>query len=328
MTDRSPVNPWEQRATAVASGFDPFSLTAAAARRRVGDAGLGRPVLVPVYLQRGNPGAVPVVTGLPVRLAPGGGITTDPGAFPVSLGGPGGFWRAAHDASGDPRALAHRDGWVRVAVPSAPAAPGTSGVSDPPGLAAHLVLRETDWELVRSALALHHGSPSTPQDAPAEQVLSRFLGRLDGEDGTPSAGLWGRLALEVVGVRHPGRLADTRSLRWHAAWGVGGFPAGSGGQAHGWGGSAMLLDLGYQRVAVQDRPFRVRTLPDWEREQAARDLGMRARRVLAWPVAPLPALLAFFADITPAQSPTHQVQDAERGPASRPAPSPGPQDAP
>lgn len=308
------VNPWVQRATALAAGFDPYSLTPAAARRRVGDAGHGRIVVLPVYLSRPTTGQPPGVRGLLVRLAPGGGLTLDPGAFPPDLGDQNRFWLGVHRASTEPRALAHRDAWVRVTV--------ETGVT--PSSVVALVLRESDWDLLRTALALTHEGASVPQDAAAEHVLSRYLGRLDGEDGTPSAGLWGRLALQVVSARVPGRLADTRSLRWQTSWGAGGFPAGSGGRDEGCADSRMLLDLRHQRVVVRGRPFRVRTLPEWEREQAAHDLGVPPRRLLAWPVDPLATVLGHFDDIAPAPAPGQAPRDALRPPG---APS-GPQDAP
>jgi hypothetical protein len=186
------------------------------------------------------------------------------------------------------------------------------------------VLRESDWHLLRSALALADDARPGPQDAAAEHVLSRYLGRLDGEDGTPSAGLWGRLALEVVSARVPRRLAETRSLRWSAAWGVGGFPAGSAGRDEGYADSRMLLDLRHQRVVLRGRPFGVRTLPDWEREQAAHDLGVPPRRLLAWPVDPLATVLGHFDDIAPAPAPGEAARDAVHPPGT----SSGPQDAP
>ncbi len=101
-------------------------------------------------------------------------------------------------------------------------------------------------------------------------------------------------------MRGPERLADMTSLRWHASWGPGGFPAGSGGCAGGFADPGMILDLTQQHVRAEGRLFRVRTLPDWEREQAAHDLGMRPGRLMAWPTSPLAVLLAAFADITPA----------------------------
>jgi len=56
----------------------------------------------------------------------------------------------------------------------------------------------------------------------------------------------------------------------------------------------MVMDLAQQRIGVDHRVFRVRSLPDWEREQAARDLGMPPLTVLAWPVVPLSEILPFF----------------------------------
>ncbi len=199
-----------------------------------------------------------------------------------AVGARSGFWPAVHRASRDPDSVRRREGWTRVAVGS------EVGVADAVG---SLVLRDSDWVLLSAALALRYCPAAEPQDAPVERVLARFLGRLDGLDGTTSGGLWGRLALELVSVRRPERLADTRSLRWHAAWGPGGFPAGSAGRASGHAGHEMLLDLAQQRVRADGRLFRVRTLPDWEREQAAHDLGMPPRRLMAWPVSPLAVLL-------------------------------------
>jgi hypothetical protein len=317
------VNPWEQRATAVASGFDPYSLTPTSARRRMGDAGHGRVVVVPVYLSRSTSGEPSGVRGVLVHLAPGGVVTLDPGAFPSDLGDQKSFWLDVHRASTDPRALAHRDAWVRITVET----------RRTPSAVVDLVLLESDWELLRSALALWRDARSGPQDAAAEHVLSRYLGRLDGEDRTPSAGLWGRLAFEVVTARVPGRLADTRSLRWQASWGAGGFPAGSGGRDEGCADSRMLLDLRHQRVVVRGRPFRVRTLPDWEREQAAHDLGMPPRRLLGWSVAPLATVLGHFDDIAPAPPPVAAARDAVHPPDAGSGPQdasgwPAPRDAP
>ena len=283
--------PWEQRETAISSGFDPASLTERAARRRVGDAGLGREVAVPVYVLRPPRSTVsePPQIGVLVRLAAGRAADMDRVLLPADFPSATRIWDAAHRASADTGAVRTREGWARVDLGSARAVE----------LPAALVLRTSDWALVQAALALRARTTPDPQDAPVERVAARFLGRLDGLDGTASAGLWGRLALEVVQVRHPERLADSVGLRWRASWGVGGFPAASGGRADGVAGSQMVLDLSQQRIGVDRRVFRVRTLPDWEREQTARDLGMPPLTVLAWPVVPLSQLLAFFDGITP-----------------------------
>ena len=305
--------PWEQRETAVAAGFDPASLTERSARRRTGDAGLGRVVVVPVYWRRPGPTGSDVSTlGLLVHLSPGGAVAVDRAVASGAVGARSGFWPAVYQASRDPSSVRRREGWTRVAVGS------EVGVAEAIG---SLVLRDSDWVLLCAALALRYRPASEPQDAPVERVLARFLGRLDGLDGTSSGGMWGRLALELVSVRRPERLADTRSLRWHAAWGPGGFPAGSAGRARGAAGHEMLLDLAQQHVRAEGRLFRVRTLPDWEREQAARDLGMPPRRLMVWPVSPLAVLLAAFDDITPAPLP-------EDGPPedAPPAADPTPQD--
>ena len=90
-----PANPWEQRAKAIAAGFDPYSVTAASARRRKGDAGHGRSVVVPAYLGRPGTDGEPRTTGMLVRLAPGGGLTLDVGAFPADLGDPHGSGSAS-----------------------------------------------------------------------------------------------------------------------------------------------------------------------------------------------------------------------------------------
>lgn len=306
--------PWEQRETAISSGLDPASLTERSARRRVGDAGLGRVVVVPVYLRRST-ATEPDVSqvGLLVRMRPGGGLSVDGRALPAEVGGASRFWTAVRRAAGDPEAIARRGGWTRVVVRL------DNGASRAFG---SLVLRDTDWALMCAAFAAQDHSRSEPQDAPVERVTARFLGRLDGLDGTPSADLWGRLALEVVTVRRPERLADTRSLRWHASWGRGGFSAGSDGMATGSAGHEMLLDLTQQRVTVHRRPFRVRTLPDWEREQAAHDLCLSPRRVMGWPVSSLAEVLAYFDDISPAPL-AERPQDARR----RPHTGGGPQDA-
>lgn len=310
--------PWEQRDTAISSGFDPHSVTERSARRRTGEAGLGRPVTVPVYVRPHGPGGTMLSPkGLLVRLHAGGRIVPDRDHFLADLGDPSGFWLAVGRAVADPGAQAARDGWVRLTVGAG---------AEPRHLTGYVILRATDLDLLAAALVLRRGGTAQPQDAPVERVTTRFLGRLDGLDGTPSAGLWGRLALEVVRVRHPDRLADTTGLRWHASWGAGGFPAGSGGRAHGYGGHEMLLDLAEQQVRVAGRRFRVRLLPDWEREQAAADLGLPARRLVAWPVVPLEVILGCFRDIPPAfldADPQHGAQPG--GPQDERRP--GPQDA-
>jgi hypothetical protein len=90
------------------------------------------------------------------------------------------------------------------------------------------------------------------------------------------------------------------------------------------------MDLAEQRFRLRDRVFRVRTLPEWEREQAARDLGLPPRRLLAWPVSPLPVLLRCFEGITPAPLPAVGHPQDARHTARRPHPHPhdrsGPQD--
>ena len=284
--------PWEQRDLAIASGFDPDSVTERSARRRTGDAGLGRPVVVPVYLRRALSGGWQEPSGgVQVRLSPGGGLSPSQPLLPLDVPDLPRLWLAVHRASDNPLAVSSREGWTQVLL-------DTEATTDGAGLG--IVLRSSDWALLRTALALRNARPSDPQDAPVEQVSARFLGRLDGVDGTPGAGLWGRLALEVVGRRRLERLADTRSLRWYACWGVGGFPAGSAGRESGSGGAPMLLDLTHQEVRVRGRLFRVRTLPDWEREQAAHDLGLPPRRVMAWPVSPLAVILVSFAETAPA----------------------------
>jgi hypothetical protein len=235
-----------------------------------------------------------------VRLSAGGGVAVDRGVLPADFPSAARIWEAVHQVSGDPLAIRAREAWTRVGLGSASAS----------GLPAAVILRSSDWALLQAALTLRARSGPEPQDAPVERVVGRFLGRLDGLDGTPSAGLWGRLALEVVRVRHPERLADTHGLRWHASWGLGGFAAGSGGRADGVAGSQMVLDLAQQRIGVESRVFRVRTLPDWEREQAAHDLGMSPLTLLAWPVVPLSHVVAYFDDITPAPLATAPPRDA------------------
>jgi hypothetical protein len=277
----------------------------------VGDAGLGRQVAVPVYVLRPprSTVATPPQIGVLVRLSPGQtAAEMDRVLLPADLPSAARLWDAARHASGDAAAVRTREGWARVALRSAAAA----------DLPVALVLRTSDWALLQAALALRARTDPAPQDAPVERVTARFLGRLDGLDGTASAGLWGRLVLEVVQVRHPDRLADSVGLRWRACWGLGGSGAASGGRAAGVAGSQTVLDLAQQRIGVEGRVFRVRTLPDWEREPTARDLGIPPLTVLAWPVVPLPDVLTFVGGITPAPLP-----------AVTPAPlqDPPPQDA-
>ena len=308
-------NPWEQRETAVSSGLDPDSVTGRSARRRVGDAGLGRAVVVPMYLRRrASAGMQLAALGVLVRLGPGGDIAVNWGLLPTDLGSESRFWLAVHRAVTNPDAVTTREGWSRVLLGAGP---------DEHPAVGSLVLRDSDCALLRAALALRYRDRSDPQDEPVERVAARFLGRLDGLDGTAAADLWGRLALEVVTLRRPERLADSRSLRWHASWGPGGLSAGSGGRASGSAGHDLLLDLTQQRFRVKGRVFRVRTLPDWEREQAAHDLGLPPRRLLAWPISPLAAVLGLFDDIAPAPLRDEGPQDAPYPPRG----GRGPQDA-
>ena len=270
---------------------------------------------MPVYFLRppGSTVSEPPQIGILVRLAAGRAAAgLDRVMLPADFPSATRIWDATHDASGHPGAVRTREGWARVGL-------GSASTSELP---AALVLRSSDWALLQAALALRAGTDRGPQDAPVERVTARFLGRLDGLDGSSSAGLWGRLALEVVRVRRPERLADTRSLRWHASWGQGGFSAGSDGTATGVGGSEMLLDLTQHQVTVQGRPFRVRTLTDWEREPAAHDLRLSPRLLMAWPVVSLSTVVAYFEDITPAPL-SDEPQDAVRRPHTRG----GPQDA-
>ena len=89
----------------------------------------------------------------------------------------------------------------------------------------------------------------------------------------------------------------------------------------------MLLDLTQKRVTVHRRPFRVRTLPDWEREQAAYDLRLSPRRLMAWPVSPLADVLAFFDDISPAPLAERPLAERPQDARRRPHSGGGPQDA-
>ena len=277
--------PWEQRETAISSGFDPASLTERSARRRVGDAGLGRVIIVPVYLRRSTPTEPDASqVGLLVRMHPGGGLSVDGRLLPADGGGESRFWTAVRRSTGDPEAIARRG---RLDSRRRPARERCGSNVRQPGPSRTLTgshvcrVRRARPESVRSRRTRRWSA-----------WQHRFLGRLDGLDGTSSADLWGRLALEVVTVRRPERLADTRSLRWHACWGRGGFSAGSDGMATGSAGHEMLLDLTQKQVTVHRRPFRVRTLPDWEREQAAHDLRLSPRRLMAWPVSSLPDVLS------------------------------------
>jgi hypothetical protein len=74
---------------------------------------------------------------------------------------------------------------------------------------------------------------------------------------------------------------------------------------------------------VHGRVFGVRTLPDWEREQAAHDLGLSPRGLLTWPVSSLAAVLRLFDDIAPAPLRTEEPQDSPYSSRIRR----GPQDA-
>ena len=317
-TPTTPGTSWERPETAIAAGLRPYSVTDPAARRRTGDAGLGRAVVVPIYVLGSRPGRLPTrPTGLLVTLSPAGEPSVDRDLFPPQLGRPSAFWPRLLRAANEPGAVVTRDGWTEVALEGRHA----DGV-ERWGLA----VRAGDWALVRAALAMTYGDPTRPQDAPVERVGARFLGRLDGLDGTSSDGLWGWLALEVVRRRHPERLADTTSLRWHAASWPGGLSAGSGERAHGAGTHDTLLDLRQQHIQVNGRRFRVRTMPDWEREQAARDLGLSPQRLLAWPVAPLPAVLACFDDIAPAPLDDARTPQDAAPPFGAPS-TDGPQDA-
>lgn len=277
---------------------------------------------MPLYVRRTPLVApAPPLLGMLPTLSLGGRIDLPVEGWPSDLGRQRDWWSAVDLAARTPDAVDSGDGWTRVLVAAVRGG----------GTRASVVLRDTDWGLLREAVALRARPADAPQDEPAPTVLARFLGRLDGLEGTAAGDLWGRLALEVVSVRRPAHLADARSLRWHACWGRGGLGAGSGGRATGYGDSSTVLDLSLHQVRVEGRTFRVRTLPDWEREQAAHDLGMPADRLTAWPVVPLPDLLAVFADAPPA-TPFSAVVVPDRprgarGGAPQDAVRPGPQDA-
>ena len=114
-------NPWEQRETAVSSGLDPDSVTGRSARRRVGDAGLGRAVVVPIYLRRrASAGLQPRVMGVLVRLSPGGGIAVNWSLLPTDLGHESAFWVAVHRAVSNRDAVTTREGWTRVLLTADP----------------------------------------------------------------------------------------------------------------------------------------------------------------------------------------------------------------
>ena len=325
-TPASPSPSWERPETAVSAGLRPYSVTEPAARRRTGDAGRGRAVVIPIYVLGSRPGQLPThQTGLLVTLSPAGEPSVDRDLFPPQLGRPSAFWPRLLRAADEPGAVVTQDGWTQVAL---------DGRHADGEVRWGLAVRAGDWALVRAALAMTYGDPTRPQDAAvAERVVARFLGRLDGLDGTATVGLWGRLALEVVSHHHASRLADTVSLRWYASTWEAGLSSSGAARDSGSGGSGMLLDLRYGRIRVLDGLFGVRTLPDWERESAAHDLGLPARRVLAWPVVPLAAVLARFQDIAPAplddvETPQDDVETPQDA-ASRRGSSAvqGPQDA-
>lgn len=280
---------WERPETAIAAGLNAHSMTEPSARRRTGDAGLGRAIVVPMYVRGSRPGRLPThASGLLVTLAPGGEVSVDRDLFPPQLGRPAEFWAQVFRAAGDPEAVVARDGWTQVDL---------GGLWPDGGEPWGLVLLSRDWALVQTALAMAYGDTTQPQDAAVERVVARYLGRLDGVDGTRVSGMWGRLALEAAALRHPGRLADTMSLRWYASAWQAGLSSADAQRDGGSGGSEMLLDLRYAEIRVLGGLFRVRTLPDWEREAAARELGLPVRRVIAWPVVPLATVLACFDDI-------------------------------
>ncbi|MEO3937090.1 hypothetical protein V3N99_10065 [Dermatophilaceae bacterium Soc4.6] len=317
---------WERRETAVSCGFDPDSLTLRSARRRTAEAGSGREVVIPVYAHReGGDGSSPPLLGVPVRLAPGRAVAALTPLYPPGLGPQRQLWLAARVAAGSPGAVGTKQGWTRVLVSR-------------PGLGAWvaLVLRDADWLLLRAALEARPVDPQVPQDAPAEHVLARHLARLDGLDGSAGADYWGRLALEVVSVRVPGRLADSLSLRWTACWGRAGFGAGSAGRETGSGDRQTLSDLTQHRFVVRGRPFRLRALPDWEREESALDLALPAGLLVAWSTTPVPAIVQLFGDRAPAAAPDPlrpgRGAAVGRWPGAAPQdrdawPGPGPQDA-
>ncbi len=165
---------------------------------------------MPVFASREAGGDLaPALVGLPVRLAPGRAVSGLPLLYPSTLGGQRQLWAAVRRAAGSPQTVESQQGWTRVRVEGVPG----------PGDHASLVMRDDDWLLLRAALDDRLHDPTAPQDAPVEQVLAHHLARLDGLDGTPGEGWWGRLALEVVSLRVPPRIADTVSLRWTACWG-------------------------------------------------------------------------------------------------------------
>ena len=282
---------------------------------------------MPVFARRdAGVGLAPVLVGLPVRLAPGRAVSGLPLLYPGTHGPQRQLWSAVRIAAGSPQTVESEQGWTRVLVAGVPS----------PGDQVSLVMRDDDWLLLRAAIDARAHDPAALQDAPVEQVLAHHLARLDGLDGTPGEGWWGRLALEVVSLRVPRRIADTVSLRWTACWGRAGFGAGSDGRTAGSGDRQTLSDLVQHRFALRGRAFRVRALPDWEREQAAHDLGLPVGRLLAWPVIPLPTLVQHFDDRVPAQAPDGawptpgpvlgRPQDGRPRDAD-PAPDAGPQDA-
>ena len=168
---------------------------------------------MPVYFLRPPRSTVsePPQIGVLVRLSAGRtAADLDRVMLPADFPSATRIWDAARHASGDPGAVRTREGWARVGLGSARA----SG-SPPPWSCAG-----SDWALLQAALALRARTDPGPQDAPVERVAARFLGRLDGLDGTASGGSVGTAGPRGRAGAPPGTLADSVGLRWRASLGT------------------------------------------------------------------------------------------------------------
>lgn len=302
--------------------FETFEVTERSARGRRDDAAAGRRVVIPLYWQDAPDGAATGVSPddtwpdrarpgsgeravraelrtLTVVCATGGGLEEARGWLP-SLGAFEDFWRGVESAAGgcapsSRPAVPPADPWTIVLAP----------VVWPPTARVRLILRPGDWQILAECLRQRYAGGSDARAALSDtEVVARHLARIDGEQD------WGYLYLEVRRGHPGGRLVQTVSMEWRAAWGAAAYRIGQADRN-------LVSDLEQHRFAAGGMAFRVRELPEWDRVAALKALRLPAAGSFRWVMSPLSRVTAVFDEVAPTREPDGP-QDARTGPGRPP----------
>lgn len=173
------------------------------------------------------------------------------------------------------------NGWTHLLVP----------VVWPPTARVRLTLRPSDAQLLGECLRQRYaGGPGSRAALSDIEILVRHLARIDGEQA------WRHLYLEVRKGHLGGRLVETVSMEWRAAWGATAYRIGQADRN-------LVSDLEQHRFAVDGLSFRVRELPEWDRAAALEALRLPASGSFRWVMTPLSRVRAVFDEVGPTREP-------------------------